>query len=334
MKKILSLILAISIFISCSAFAAVDISETTKRADALKALGLFKGTENGYDLESNATRVQIAVTLTRLLGKEEKALYQNNGHPFGDVPDWASPYIGWLYENYMINGIDNYNFGTDYIAEPKQFVAMILRTLGYSDTNALDFYYESAVDFAVNIGLIPYSDIAIYKSDVLTRKMMVDLQYKALSMPIKNSRRTLAQKLCNDVIISEAIAESVGIAVKPNPADIFADVPELYGNLYAKRKGSSNRVVCSLDSAIEEYAIRIYCSVDNGAYTEIPRDYGSSMYFEYGELSWRGAAGYVSDFTVHGVPNNGSTYKFILLKTSSTGNIYDIFGKSKEATLR
>ena len=333
MKKLLALILAVSIFVSFSVFAAPDIGETTKRADALKSLGLFKGTENGYELESDATRVQIAVTLTRLLGKEEKAIFQWNTHPFGDVPTWASPYIGWLYENYMINGIDNYNFGTEHVAEPKQFVAMILRTLGYSDTNSQDFYYDNAVDFAGNTGLIPLSDIAVYKGNVLTRKMMVDLQYQALSMPIKNSRRTLAQKLCNEGIISESVAEAVGIKVKPNPADIFADVPEIYGNFYAQRE-SGNKVKCTLANPVEEYALRIYCSVDGGAYTAIPRGYSSSMYFEYGELSWRGAAGYVSDFTVYGVPNNGSKYKFIMIKTSSTGNLYDIYGKTAEAELR
>jgi hypothetical protein len=41
------------------------------KAEALKPLGVFVGTEKGFELERPATRMEAAVMLTRLLGKEE-----------------------------------------------------------------------------------------------------------------------------------------------------------------------------------------------------------------------------------------------------------------------
>ena len=39
--------------------------------------------------------------LVRLLGGEAEAEVNVYQTPFTDVPDWAQPYVGWLYENKM-----------------------------------------------------------------------------------------------------------------------------------------------------------------------------------------------------------------------------------------
>ena len=63
----------------------------TKQADELNQLGLFLGTENGYELESAFTRAQGAAMLVRLLGKEQEALAGTAKGIFADVPagDWS-----------------------------------------------------------------------------------------------------------------------------------------------------------------------------------------------------------------------------------------------------
>jgi hypothetical protein len=63
------------------------------KAEALKELGLFKGSDKGFELERAPSRVEAMVMLVRLLGKEEEAKENNYEHPFTDVPEWANVHI-------------------------------------------------------------------------------------------------------------------------------------------------------------------------------------------------------------------------------------------------
>jgi hypothetical protein len=56
-------------------------------AEQLQDLGLFKGTNNGFELERQPTRAEAGVMLIRMLGKEALALSQDSDYPFDDVPD-------------------------------------------------------------------------------------------------------------------------------------------------------------------------------------------------------------------------------------------------------
>lgn len=48
---------------------------------------MFKGTNNGFELERQPTRAEAGVMLIRMLGKEALALSQDSDYPFDDVPD-------------------------------------------------------------------------------------------------------------------------------------------------------------------------------------------------------------------------------------------------------
>ena len=90
LKKVTSIFIAAAL-LSISVCAA----EYTAQADGLNKLGLFKGTENGYELDKNFTRAEGAAMLVRLLGKEKEVLSAQPIGLFADVPanDWAAPYI-------------------------------------------------------------------------------------------------------------------------------------------------------------------------------------------------------------------------------------------------
>ena len=60
---------AAAAMLTASAFAA----NYTNCADSLHEMGLFQGTQNGYDLDRTPTRAEAAVMLVRLLGKEAEA---------------------------------------------------------------------------------------------------------------------------------------------------------------------------------------------------------------------------------------------------------------------
>lgn len=84
-----------------------------EQAQMLYDLGLFKGRGEGdFALQSPMTREEAAVMLVRFLGAEQEALTGTYPHPFTDVADWASPYVGWLYQKKLTKGIGNGKYGT------------------------------------------------------------------------------------------------------------------------------------------------------------------------------------------------------------------------------
>ena len=88
------------------------LPEQYEYAVKLNTLGLFKGTDIGFELEREPTRLEGAVMFVRLLGGEEEALTQEYSHPFTDVPQWASPYVGFLYKHKLTKGIAATQFGS------------------------------------------------------------------------------------------------------------------------------------------------------------------------------------------------------------------------------
>ena len=143
MKKLclfLVVVILVSMIPATTAFAA----DYSHEAETLKELGLFLGTDTGFELERAATRAEAAVMTVRILGKEDEAKQNNHEHPFADVPDWASPHIGFLYYNKITMGVSDTQFGSFEIATAAQYATFILRALGYDDS-AGDFVWSSAL---------------------------------------------------------------------------------------------------------------------------------------------------------------------------------------------
>ena len=97
MKKIwVSLLIGAALTVSAGAADVGTIDngypgDTEAQAQMLCDLGLFRGTENGFELEKLMTRAEAAAMLTRFLGAEQEALAGDWEHPFTDVPQWACP---------------------------------------------------------------------------------------------------------------------------------------------------------------------------------------------------------------------------------------------------
>ena len=65
--------------------------------------------------------------------------------------DWAKPYIAWLYDKGITNGIGDNKFGNG-PCTAQMYAAFMLRALGYKDTapngGKTDFAFDDAVSFA------------------------------------------------------------------------------------------------------------------------------------------------------------------------------------------
>jgi len=175
-----------------------DYSAQENLASDLKSLGLFKGvSETDFALNREPTRVEALVMLIRVLGKENDALNGYYYHPFTDVPAWADSYVGYAYQTGLTKGVSETEFGSGN-AGASTYLTFVLRALGYSDTNGLDFTWDNPYDLAENLGILTeYVDTTEFmRADVAT------VSYAALAVPLKNSPLTLAQTLIEADVFS------------------------------------------------------------------------------------------------------------------------------------
>ena len=95
-------------------------------ADQLKDLGLFQGTEQGYELDRAPTRAEAATMLVRLLGKEDEAKALDYTAPFTDLAGWEKPYVQYLYENGLTTGVTETTFKPDQGCSAQMYTTFLL----------------------------------------------------------------------------------------------------------------------------------------------------------------------------------------------------------------
>ncbi len=207
--KILLLVLALAGLFATAAFA----SNFDSSAKELKTLGLFQGTSAGFELDRAPTRSEAAVMLVRLLGKENEAKTQYTSgtisNPFTDLPDWAKPYISWLYANNLAKGVSDTVFGANGQCTAKMYCTFVLRALGYNDSEG-DFTFDQSEDLAEYLGIYD-SDMV---EDTFLRDHAVAISYRALAASLNGTDTSLLEKLVKDGAVSGTGADSLLVKVK------------------------------------------------------------------------------------------------------------------------
>ncbi len=161
-------------------------------ANRLKELGLFRGSDIGFELDRQPTRIEALVMLIRLLGKEAEAKAGTWTQPFTDIPagHWAEKEIGYAYEHGLTAGIGGGLFGVTgadnrpMYASAQMFSTFCLRALGYSDDTqgGTDFTYAAATAAAEEHGLLSgEGDVTNFN-----RGVCVNMMEAALRQSMKN----------------------------------------------------------------------------------------------------------------------------------------------------
>jgi|GEM_PF-7098996 len=189
-------------------------------ADVLHALGLFSGTEAGYELENAPTRIQATVMLIRLLGKEEEALAETRQHPFIDVPAWGDRYVGYAYGAGLTKGYSPWEFGSNILCDAKMYLTFLLRALEYSDANN-DFTYNKAVDFSETVKLISLDYMRELDSRSFYRDDMVRCSYLALLTKMKTTERRFYDYYLYPARLLEVLDDND--AVNKDAAQVYMD---------------------------------------------------------------------------------------------------------------
>ena len=262
MKKILVLVLSFALCLSLAIPALA--SEHDGYADALYALGLFRGTWTAPDgspvfaLDESSTRVQALVMLIRLLGEEEAALACTETHPFIDVPEdhWADRYVAYGYAKKYTNGTWYNAFAPDTPATANMYLTYLLRALGYDDA-AGDFSYTNAIAKAEAVGLIP-EDTYFNGAAPFKRDDCAYASYRALGTKLKGGVMTLAEKLEEKGVFS---AKDYSAARPTSKRTLWLQTAETYTG----SDGSSYHISNTYDSLGRMLSCQIISNSSDGS---------------------------------------------------------------------
>ena len=209
MKKIISLLLVVCMLAACCTVFAADT--TQQKADALYLLGLFKGTDEGYELNAHTTREQGVTMLVRLLGKSEEANSGTYTTHFTDVYDWAKGYVGYAYDKGITLGMSETEFGYGVELTDAMFLTMLMRIVGYTEGEGegADFVWNDPYSVAQNLGLIQSSSA----DTDFSRGDLVEIIYNALSVDYKGTTTSVASQLMTDgVFDAETMEQATKVA--------------------------------------------------------------------------------------------------------------------------
>lgn len=209
-KRYISMILVLFIILSSfTPVLATEKSDYLEQAEKLKLLGVFQGTNKGFELNREATRIEGLIMLIRLLGKEEEAKESiNDLSPFTDVPEWAKPYANYAYKAGLTKGIGNNLFGSYDKVNAKSYMTFMLRALEYDDSNG-DFSYEQAINFAEKKKILTVQDVEELDSTVFLRDHVAKVSMLALGANIKGKTINLLEKLVAEGVILKSVADKI-----------------------------------------------------------------------------------------------------------------------------
>ncbi len=187
-------------------------AQYTDIANALKSLGLFLGTDYGFELEKKASRIESLVMLIRMLGEEKAALNSLVKHPFTDVPAWADRYVAYAYQKGYTNGTSAKTFSPDLTVRADDYSTFVLRVLGYDDSKG-DFNWSGATDFAVSKGVITAADKSMMTGGEFLRDYVVYYSKNALRSYLKGTQIKLIDKLVNSGAVSKSKLDSIDSSI-------------------------------------------------------------------------------------------------------------------------
>ncbi len=168
-----------------------------EEAEQLSELGIFRGSDLGFELERVPTRQEALIMLIRLLGEEEEALAYTGTSPFTDLTGWLEGrnYIHYGAAMGYTNGIDAVTFNQYGAASRHVYLTYVLRALGYDD-RAGDFVWNTTSDdLAVEIGLMTSRELAAMKESGFYRDHVVLISKNALTAELKDGSMTLGEQL-------------------------------------------------------------------------------------------------------------------------------------------
>lgn len=205
-KKLLSLLVVLSIIFLTLFLTSVQAAiKNGSKAEELNTMGLFVGTNNGFELDKSFTREQSVIMALRLRGLESEAESANLSSTFSDIANsrWSAKYIEYAKVKGITSGIGNNKFGPELKVTAREYITLALRALSYNDKTG-DFKWDQPFSCATSSGLLSKTETADYSSRAtaaILRDDVVGISYNALKTKLKGSSKTLLQNLVDAGVV-------------------------------------------------------------------------------------------------------------------------------------
>ena len=162
-------------------------------AQRLSYLGLLSGSgwKDGkidFELERNLTKLETLILTVRMLGVETEVLENPAEHPYTDVPEWGSAYVGYFYENGVFAEEGPAEFLPGNNVSSEEFLTFMLYALGYT---AQVEQYNPALSGVSGLR----AGICTELKESITRGDAVMMMFRTLNATMNGSDKLLSQVL-------------------------------------------------------------------------------------------------------------------------------------------
>lgn len=268
MKKFITALATVLLLMTAPASADTAERSNSDIMPLLDALGIMEGDGYGnYSLERAVSRAEMAkITVNSSSYKDQSAIGMNIS-PFKDVAasNWAAPYILNGSTNGLFKGYIDGTFRPDDTVTYEESVTMMLRVLGYDDSNFGASYPYGQVNFAKNINLL--DNVSGEYGTTMTRSQIARMVYNALHTNKADGTQLI--KIFKAQFIEDVVITSV-------PNGTGGKVTTSSGSYYAYDGFDSNYLGLNGDIAVND---------SNKLLSFVPTDNYSEKYVIYSVLN-------------------------------------------------
>lgn len=275
MKKIISLVLSAVMLAAAlpSAFAAYtdapEYADYYQSALRLQDLGVISGYEDGtFRPDSSITRAEFTKIVVCMMDKETEARAAMSTSGFFDVPQgsWAAPYINYAVQKEILSGYSDGSFGPDRTISFAEALTILLRTLGYTESEVGHFWPNNYVNAAASLG-VSYG--MSYSADApLTRATAAILTDRALFTKPSQSSGTNADTYLET--LGYSVLDDALVLDKDKTSD---NISILAGNL---KLNSAQTYIERTQLPIEEGEMYEHAVIDKDGYLAAVKAYDTS----------------------------------------------------------
>ncbi len=273
MKKILSAALVCASFlgmIPCTQAAYTDINEASDcylSALRLQDMGIVNGYQDAtFRPDNSITRAEFTKIVVCMMDKEDEAKTSAASSGFYDVlpGSWSAPYINYAVSKDILSGYSDGSFGPDRTISFAEALTILLRTLGYQETDVGYFWPNNYMNAALSLGMT--SDMSFEKDTPLTRATAAILTDRALfTKPAGTQGADTYLETLGYTVLADALIL--------DKDDVNDNVSVLGGNL---KINNASTYIGRTQMPIEEGDVYRYAVIDKDGYLKTVTSYGNS----------------------------------------------------------
>lgn len=196
MKKIICIILAFAIVLSC--FSAMAMTASQNQIESLmKALSIMNGDESGnLNLSDMVTRAEFSKVAVASSPHRSDVSSVSRVSPFSDVPFtfWGATYIRTATDYGLVKGYTDSTFRPENAVLLEEGITVALKLLGYQDSDFTATWPAGQINMAKQLKLLD----GLYnkaQGSRMSRHDVMYLIYNTLNTPAKNSNAKLVESV-------------------------------------------------------------------------------------------------------------------------------------------